>query len=163
MPGGLQQRGTHVAGEAEGGHAGGSQDLLAKDELVPRSSDAAGPFNLAAALELAVRASWYVRDQSVAGLVQPGVKVRLGAGVAQGSKTVCGFLSSSGSAHRWSVFGDGATEAITLASYGAHVSMSARALERLQSPSTWGVSYDAAGLSATPAGMTGDAKRDQQQ
>lgn len=118
---------------------------------------------MAVALELAVRASWYVRDRCVAGLVQPGVKVRLGAGVASGGRTVCGFLSSSGSAHRWSVFGDGATEAITLASYGAHVCMSARALERLQSPSTWGVSYDTGAVTGVPAGMSSDATRDQQQ
>lgn len=91
------------------------------------------------AIELALRASWYVQDQDRSGSLSSNVRVKVGAGIAIGSKTVCGFLSSGSSAHRWSVFGDGATEALTLASNGPGVRISSRALERLQSPSSWGI------------------------
>lgn len=77
----------------------------------PITPDAVGCFNIATALEIALKASWVVRDQARAGGLEPNCSVRLGAGIAFGSKTVCGFLSSGSSAHRWSVFGDGASEA----------------------------------------------------
>jgi len=97
----------------------------------PITKDATGCFNITTAIELALRASWLVREHARGGNLEAGCSVRIGAGIAFGSKTVCGYLSTGSSAHRWSVFGDGATEAQSLANQGPGVRISSRALERL--------------------------------
>lgn len=128
-------------GRSQGGSGSGStsSSRSPSSRERPITKDAAGCFNIATALEIALRASWIVRDSGRRAGLEPGSSVRVGAGIAFGSKTVCGFMSRGTSAHRWSVFGDGATEAHQLAAQGPGIHISSRALERLQSPSSWGI------------------------
>jgi len=77
----------------------------------PITPDAAACFNIATAIEIALKAFWLTKEYAGTEALEAGKNIRLGGGIAFGSKTVCGLLSSGSSAHRWNVFGDGASEA----------------------------------------------------
>lgn len=126
------------SGNEDSASASGRLDADLGEGEQPITLDATGCFNISTAVELAVKASQALEHEDA---LHPGCSVRLGAGVAYGSTSVCGFMSSQKSAHRWSVFGDGASEAQTLASQGPGLRLSARAMERLQSPTCWGIVY----------------------
>lgn len=68
----------------------------------------------------------------------PFARARVGCGIALGSANVAGFVSSSDSAHQWSVFGDAASEAAALAAQRpARVRMTSAAAKIFESSRAW--------------------------